>query len=146
VAYAEGLIQDAIAAPTTDIDMSILHKVTGLPVATNPSDAVRFDQLPDLNGYLTETQANGLYMAENQTLSGIQTNRPQALNMNMYAIINCADPQEPQDVVTLQYFNTHSGPTGPSNEIVNSSGFTRVTANNNETISLRANNSEIISV
>ena len=43
VAYAEGLIQDAIAAPTTNIDMSILHKVTGLPVATNPSDAVRFD-------------------------------------------------------------------------------------------------------
>jgi hypothetical protein len=44
--------------------------------------------------------------------------------------------------VTLAYFNTHSGPSGATDEIVNASGNSKVKVNSNETISLIANTSE----
>lgn len=49
--------------------------------------------------------------------------------MEGHKIISCADPTDPQDVVTLNYFNTHSGPSGATDEIVNASGFSRVKVN-----------------
>ena len=62
--------------------------------------------------------------------------------MRSYAITNLPDPVADSNPVTLGYFNTHSGPTGPTDEIVNASGFSRVKVNTNESISLVANTNE----
>jgi hypothetical protein len=126
--------------------MNLAYKVTGLPIATQASDAVRFDQLPNVTGFLTQQQADGLYMGINQTLTGIQQNNSQVLDMAGQKISNTADPTSNQDVVTLAYFNTHSGPTGPADEIVNASGFTSVKCNSDQTISLVSNSNEIVKV
>lgn len=127
--WAENLANAAVANPVSNIDMSGLHKVTGLPAASHPSDAVRFSQLDS-------------YLPVGVSLTQIQNSNQAPLDMFGQKITGLAAGTEASDAVRFDQLPT----VNPGDEIVNASGNSYVKVNTDESISVTANTNEVISV
>lgn len=131
-------IQNANQAP---VDL-FQQKIVSLAPGTESGDAVEYDQF---HTYVVQT-APDTYRSRLSTLSEIQVENPAPLAMGNQKITGVADPTLPQDVVTLEYFNSHGSGGGTPDQIANQSGFTSVTCTGAETVSIVANTEEVILV